>query len=111
LAILGKMLGLEGRASPFGVRDGVDLRAASTGEYLWKLSEFVAGVENKFLRVETQLEAKGLVTADEIERGDATPTLLLSMWDQRPDMGRTFDLPEVSFRNASVQWTTPSRLF
>jgi len=97
-------------------RDSLDIQtdetttifAAGTAEYERKLREFVAQEEQKFLTVETQLQAKGLVTADEIARGDAKPKLMLSLHDYRSNDAKSFELPKIEFPSEQgVEWTTP----
>jgi hypothetical protein len=97
-------------------RDSLDIQtdetttifAASTAEYERKLREFVAQEEQKFLTVETQLQAKGLVTADEIARGDAKPHLHLMPQDLRAPKDTKFALPSIDFHDANIVWGYPS---
>jgi len=83
--------------------------AADTAEYERKLREFVAQEEKKFLTVETQLQAKGLVTLDEIARGEVKPRLHLMLEDLRANKEKNFALPEIDFHDASIVWGYPRR--
>jgi len=78
--------------------------AASTQEYERKLSEIVSQEEAKLLPIETQLQSKGFVTADEITRGEAKPSLHLYLWDARADKDKTFELPKIDFHDPSIVW-------
>lgn len=82
--------------------------ATSTAEFTTKVTEFVDTEEKKFLELETQLQQKGLITAEEIKRGDARPKLMLSLHDDRYGEGNKFELPEATFpAEERVEWTTP----
>jgi hypothetical protein len=79
----------------------------STAEYERKLREFVAQEEEKFLSVETQLQGKGLVSADEIARGDAKPYLHLKVIDIRVNEDKKFVLPSIDFHDPRIDWGVP----
>jgi hypothetical protein len=81
----------------------------STAEYEQKLREFVAQEEEKFLSVETQLQAKGLVTPDEIAHGEVKPRLHLLLQDLRSPKDKNFGLPEIDFHDPSIDWGFPPR--
>ncbi len=78
--------------------------ATSTAEYERKLREFVAQEEKNILSVETQLQAKGLVTADEVASGDAKPHLHLTIIDMRVDEDKKFALPRIDFHDSRIDW-------
>jgi hypothetical protein len=78
--------------------------AASTEEYEWKLMDIVSQEKAKFLSIEGQLQVKRFMTSDEIARGDAKPRLVLSLWDARADMDKTFALPKIDLHDAGIVW-------
>ena len=96
-------------------RDSLDIQAserttifaAGTAEYERKLREFVAQEEKKFLTVEAQLRAKGLVTADEVARGEVKPRLHLMVEDLRPSNNKIFALPHIDFQDPGIGWDAP----
>jgi len=81
--------------------------ATSTAEYEQKLREFVAQEEQNILSVETQLQAKGLVSADEIARGEVKPRLHLTVIDMRAYEDRKFKLPSIDFHDPRIDWGVP----
>jgi hypothetical protein len=81
--------------------------ATSTAEYEQKLREFVAQEEQNILSVETQLHAKGLVSADEIARGEVKPRLHLTVIDMRAYEDRKFKLPSIDFHDPRIDWGVP----
>jgi hypothetical protein len=113
MEVVARMLGVEQSSLPFGAqRSRVEetmIPATSVAEYTKKVTEFVDEEEKKFLELETQLQQKGLITAEEIERGEARPRLVLSLHDSRYGQENKFELPEIASPAAErVEWTTPN---
>jgi hypothetical protein len=110
MMIVARMLGVEQDTLPFdeesyGVQRTI-FPASSTAEFTTKVTQFVDEEKKKFLELETQLQQKGLITAEEIKRGDARSRLLLSLHDDRE--AKNLELPMIAFPSEQrVEWTTP----
>jgi len=112
MQIIARMLGVEQDTLPIDEEEysvqKTRFSASSTAEFTMKVTQFVDDEEKKFLKLETQLQQKGLLTAEEIEHGDARPRLLLSLHDDRTDDSNTFEFPKIAFPpELHVEWTIP----
>jgi hypothetical protein len=93
LVIIAKMLGVDAATLPIRARETVYIPAQNSVEYQQKFPTFISGFERRSRQLDALLEAKNLITAEEVKDADAQPKLVLSLWDERGEDGRDFELP------------------